>query len=68
MIKLNVIHFQSKETRRVPLLETYAAFRERIKLEFNSQLGDGDFEIYRFDSSVVNVLQRTKVSASNYED
>ena len=68
MIKLNVIHFQSKDTRRVPLLETYAAFRERIKLEFNSQLGDDNFEIYRFNSSVVDISQRIKVSASNYED
>ena len=68
MIKLNVIHFQSKETRRVPLLETNVAFRERIKIEFNSQLDDDDFEIYRINSSVVNISQRIKVSASNYED
>lgn len=52
------------------MLETYAAFRERITLEFNSQLDNRkDFKLYRLNwSAEEDFSQRVQVSESNYED
>ncbi len=69
LMRTNVTHFQSKVTKRIPLLQSFLEFSARVKQEFELELAGQESGIYRLPTGVTDIKSRVKIDSQNaYED
>jgi len=68
-MRTNVTHFQSKVTKRIPLLLSFLEFSARVKQEFELELAGQESGIYRLPTGVTDIKSRVKIDSQKaYDD